>query len=78
MTDHHPFRIILNDIMDCVVQLNRLTDSEIARATNAKEDNDVNTDMNQRPLHNHWPNLLASHCIDHNYSLLHRVNVCLY
>lgn len=64
------FRIVLNDVMDCVVRLRRLSDSEIERAINGEISH-----LNQRPCHNR-PNLLASHHIDHNYSLLHQANVC--
>lgn len=51
-------QIILIDIMDCNLPVVRLSDSEMERTTNVNDDN-----HNRR-------NLLASHQIDHNYSLL--------
>lgn len=77
MSDHsieiqaRAVRIILCDILDCAVRLNRLSSPEIARATHVEYRPDGH--QNTIQLHNH--HLLAAHQIDHNYSLQpHHVN----
>lgn len=69
-------RIVVSDIMDCFVRLYRLGSSDIERATNV-EDNHNLSHINQQQQQNRQ-NVLSSHQIDHNYSLLSLpvTNVC--